>query len=147
MIVGANGSTELFGATGKEVQRHILRVVADLSLSVLRMKELPSRRPKNLCQSPAKITCRYDSDTSDESADEEEEIAAKTEQMTLNPRLKGMSHLLRYDDGIRPVTLIQDGRDFVYSGSCRIRISGKSKINMLLFSVCAHRRYRHYWSE
>ena len=96
------------------------------------------RTPKRTCASPAKISCRYDY-SSDES-DSDEEITTKTNQMTLNPRLKGMQSLLRYDDGINPVKLIQDGRDFVYSGSCLVRISGKQTLSIntlffLLYSV------------
>lgn len=136
VIVSAN-TTELRGLSGKEVQRSILRVVADLHLTVIRpmnqnrIMVANRRHPKRTCASPAKISCRYDYSSDD--SDSDEEITTKTNQMTLNPRLKGMQSLLRYDDGVNPVKLIQDGRDFVYSGSCLVRISGKHILQSILF--------------
>lgn len=134
VIVAAN-STELLGASGKEVQKTILGVVADLHLNIIRRSMKPKvangrrRRPtrSEVCQSPAKISCRYDySDSESSTSDDfDEEISSKASQMTLNPRLKGMQSLLKFDSGIHRVSLIQDGRDFVYSGSCLVRISGK----------------------
>ena len=43
----------------------------------------------------------------------------------LNTRLRGMDAHLKFDDGIRPIKIVREGRDFVYSGSVLVTISGK----------------------
>ena len=42
----------------------------------------------------------------------------------LNNRLRGMDAHLKFDDGIKECTIVREGRDFVYSGSVLVTISG-----------------------
>ena len=39
-------------------------------------------------------------------------------------RLGGIDNLLKFDEGLKPLRLLTDGRDFVYSGAVFASISG-----------------------
>ena len=110
-------------STGREAQKVILKAVADLDLVISRkfQPESNHRYPtaSDIYQSPAKISRRYCPDSEDSEDSDVLPIPS------LAPRLKGMDTLLKFDCGIQKQNIFQGGRDLIYSGSCRVTISGK----------------------
>lgn len=84
-------------------------------------------------QSPRKIQKFNFSDDEEEIVDNAGEASAppKPEIMEESPRqgrLGGMNNLLKFDECLKPLRLLADGRDFVYSGAVFATISGKNLI-------------------
>jgi len=112
----------LKSSTGREAQKVILKAVADLDLVISRKFNPESVRYQtapDIYQSPAKISRRYCPDSED--SEDSDVISIPS----LAPRLKGMDTLLKFDCGIQKQNILQGGRDLIYSGSCRVTISGK----------------------
>ena len=135
ILVSANEQS-LISASGKEAQKTILRAVTDLNLIVQR-KQYPTENQNQVSyQSPAKISRRAainfqyssssssSSDTSEDTDDHFAQIHGKSATSPLGDRLKGMDVMLKFDTGIKETKLIQSGREFIYSGSCKATISG-----------------------
>ena len=122
----------------------------------------PVRRLKSeFFQSPAKISrrsenltefCYSSSDSSeastdlslddlDDNTDEEDNLLdlvnCRNTQVDCGPRMRGIESLLKFDCGIRPLHLAAQFREFVYSGSCKVTISGK---HVLAFSFCGRNK-------
>ena len=109
-------------STGREAQKVILKAVADLDLVISRKfnpEPVRYQTAPDIYQSPAKISRRYCPDSED--TEDSDVISIPS----LAPRLKGMDTLLKFDCGIQKQNILQGGRDLIYSGSCRVTISGK----------------------
>lgn len=50
-------------------------------------------------------------------------------------RLGGIDNLLKFDEGLKPLRLLTDGRDFVYSGAVFASISGTYLINAFFVQI------------
>ena len=118
-------------STGREAQKVILKAVADLDLVISRKFNPESVRYQtapDIYQSPAKISRRYCPDSED--SEDSDVISIPS----LAPRLKGMDTLLKFDCGIQKQNILQGGRDLIYSGSCRVTISGKFPTTLFKYS-------------
>ena len=82
----------------------------------------PRKVPRNAAFIP------YSSGDSESSEDGLSDSLELSEELhgsnRLNTRLRGMDAHLKFDDGIRPCKVVREGRDFVYSGSVLVTISG-----------------------
>ena len=71
-----------------------------------------------------------DSESSEDGLSDSLEISEELHgSKALNNRLRGMDAHLKFEDGIQPCKIDREGREFVYSSSAMITISGK-KLNL-----------------
>ena len=138
VIVSAN-KTDLTSVSGCDAQKIILKIATDLELVIKRKSdscapeafrglarseiESPRKIPRKLLSRPD-----FSSSSSDSSEDFSDELGVSEElhgSNQINNRLRGMDAHLKFDDGIRPCSILREGREFVYSGSVKVTISGK----------------------
>lgn len=162
VIVSAN-QTDLSQVSGCDAQKVILRIATDLDLVIKR--NCATARKSDSCapelfrvlarseeiESPRKIARSamarpsFSSSSSESSEDCLSDELGVSEELhgsnRLNNRLRGMDAHLKFDDGIRPCSILREGREFVYSGSVKVTISGTLKPQIsLIWAYMLHFR-------
>jgi C-terminal processing protease CtpA/Prc len=122
-IISVNGLA-VAEQNAARVSEAILKTVSDLHLEIEREISTTgsskfSKQRAQETQSPRKIQKFNLSD------DEElENNVNSMEESKPEGRLGGIDNLLKFDEGLKPLRLLADGRDFVYSGAVFASISG-----------------------
>ena len=122
-IISVNGLA-VAEQNAARVSEAILKTVSDLHLEIEREISTTgsskfSKQRAQETQSPRKIQKFNLSD------DEElENNVNSMEESKPEGRLGGIDNLLKFDEGLKPLRLLTDGRDFVYSGAVFASISG-----------------------
>ena len=152
IILSAN-KFDLAKTSGCEAQKAILKIVTDLELVIKRKKGSACARTTGLNQTPFKLAREVDVDSprkvprnaicyasSGDSETSSEDGMSDSLELSeelhgsnrLNNRLRGMDAHLKFDDGIKECKIVREGRDFVYSGSVLVTISGRNAVIFFL---------------